>query len=353
MSSMKSISTLAACLVTILLSGQSSSLTHIEAIPVQLDKNRVYYTHTMKQKETLYSLARFFHVSVEDLVLINKLPSAQSIPIGSPIQVPIDRNLIRTPAQKTEDAWIPLLYTVDRRETLFKIANTYFPQPIQHLIKRNNVTSFSIKSGRNLVIGWWGAPEDVSNSQAAQELPSQESTSKTPVTRQDPETAPIAKKKESLADLIRNKIITRADEPQDNTDFKKEDPNPRDNTIPQQEYSDNEALDRDTIISELTVIDTLKTTPEEPVINYQSGIAEWDKGGFDRENLFVMHNEAKPNSYMRLRHPVTKNEVTALVLCPIPKEVHGSDIDVYLSPAVATALGALNSRFKVEMDYHQ
>ena len=171
MSSMKSISTLAACLVTILLSGQSSSLTHIEAIPVQLDKNRVYYTHTMKQKETLYSLARFFHVSVEDLVLINKLPSAQSIPIGSPIQVPIDRNLIRTPAQKTEDAWIPLLYTVDRRETLFKIANTYFPQPIQHLIKRNNVTSFSIKSGRNLVIGWWGAPEDVSNSQATQSYP--------------------------------------------------------------------------------------------------------------------------------------------------------------------------------------
>jgi len=91
----------------------------------------------------------------------------------------------------------------------------------------------------------------------------------------------------------------------------------------------------------------------EPEINYKHGIATWDKAGNDRENLFVMHNLAKPNSYIRLRYPVTGKEVTALVLCPIPNGVFKDDVDIVISPAVANALGALDSRFQIQMDYYK
>jgi LysM repeat protein/uncharacterized protein YxeA len=334
------------------LKGQEGSLDYIKAITLEVNQhNQVYYRHTLKPKETAYSLARYFSVSIEDLLLVNKLSAGDILSIGDELIIPIDKSLLRTSIEKTNEDWVPLIYTVERQETLFKIAHSYFPQPIQNLISRNKVNSFSLKAGRNLVVGWWGAEsvkitsEDFSTSKRTTE---DETPQGLPTKSKEVGPAEQSKNEESIADLIRNKIIKRA-KTESNEEEKK---NSETQNTPVEE--DIVVATKDTIVSDLVVIDTTETeSQEEPQINYKSGIATWDKQGYERENLFVMHNEAKPNSYIRLRHPVTKLEVTALVLAAIPKGVHSPEVDIVLSPAVALALGALNSKFKIEMDYYQ
>ena len=335
------------CLGFFSLSSQNGSLEFIEAIYLEVNKhNQVYYKHTLKPKETAYSLARYFNLPIEDLYLVNNITSEDILSIGTRLIIPIDKSLLRTPINKLNEDWVPVIYTVARQETLFKIAHSYFPQPIQNLISRNKVTSFSLEAGRNLVVGWWG-PEVEDNLTAEGETKVVQTQPARQSIERDNETIEESSTKgesESIADLIRNKIIRRAE-------------NPSSEEITDEEIQRNEGHEQatqDTIISDIVVLDTIEQESTiEPEINYKSGIATWDKQGIDRENLFVMHNEAKSNSYIRLRHPVTKKEITALVLCPIPKGIHSSEVDIVLSPAVALALGALNTRFKIEMDYYQ
>ena len=268
--------------------------------------------------------------------------------------IPIDKTLLRTPLTKQNEDWVPVIYTVAKQETLFKIAHSYFPQPIQNLITRNKVKSFSLKTGRNLVVGWWG-PETVkvtAEDFARSDNPKteeQNSTDSKSIERESIRKSTPTKEEESIADLIRNKIIKRAKQDSDSPEAA-----PSNSTQSDAFENNDEIATQDTIISDLIVLDTIQQEEiVEPEIKYKSGIATWDKLGPDRENLFVMHNEAKSNSYIRLKHPVTKKEVTALVLCSIPKGIHSSEVDIVLSPAVALALGALNSMFKIEMDYYQ
>ncbi len=336
------------------LQAQEGSLDYIKAITLEVNQhNQVYYRHTLKPKETPYSLARYFNISIEDLLLINKLSAGDILSVGEELIIPIDKSLLRTPIEKTNKNWVPLIYTVERQETLFKIAHAYFPQPIQNLSTRNKVNSFSLKAGRNLVVGWWG-PESANVTAedfiTTKKTSGEESTQPRPAPTEDANPSDQNQNGGSIADLIRNKIIKRANAegPEASTEQTKVE------TPISNSETDIIVATQDTIISDLVVIDSTQIEPtQEPQINYKSGIATWDKQGFERENLFVMHNEAKPNSYIRLRHPVTKLEVTALVLAGIPKGVHSSEVDIVLSPAVALALGALNSKFKIEMDYYQ
>ena len=289
-------------------------------LEIQINEhNQAYYVHTLKQNETLYSLARYFKVSLEDLLIINDFKREETIPLGARIIIPIDVEEIRTPLRSNNERWVPLYYYVKPKETLYKISKIYFPQKIENLITRNNISSFALSRGKKLIIGWWGDEIE-------------------------------AKTEVDVATKIKLKLRERLKETQEQ---------PSDDPII---ITSEEDLDMklDSILSdivgpaeqEVEAIDTIGVG-QEPDINYKPGIASWDKSGTDRKNLFVMHNIAKPNSIIRLRYPVTGKEITAKVLCPIPENVFQDDIDIVISPAVAIALGALDSRFRIQMDYYK
>ncbi len=292
-------------------------------LEIQINEhNQAYYVHTLKQNETLYSLARYFKVPLEDLLIINDFKKEDTIPLGASIIIPIDVEEIRTPVKSLDDRWVPLYYYVKPKETLYKISKIYFPQKIENLITRNNVSSFALSRGKKLVIGWWG--DDI---EAETEVD-------------------VATK---IKIKLRERLKEKTTEPQSQT---------TDDPII---ITSDEDLDMklDSILSDIVdpeeiqseTIDTIGVELETE-INYKPGIASWDKSGTDRKNLFVMHNDAKPNSIIRLRYPVTGKEITAKVLCPIPENVFEEDIDIVISPAVAIALGALDTRFRIQMDYY-
>ncbi len=113
-------------------------------------------------------------------------------------------------------------------------------------------------------------------------------------------------------------------------------------------------LDSLGVVSETGEIDSIEVSPPswENQARYKKGIAFWDKKSSTTQ-LFVMHRTARINSEIELYNPVIGERVNARVVANIPPNTYPADIDVILSPATAKRLGALDSRFLVEMKYFE
>lgn len=96
-------------------------------------------TYTIKEGDSLYSIANRYNVNVQDLIDYNNLPSI-SVPVGTVIKIP-----------SIGDTNNDLIYTVKPNDTLYRIANTYNVS-VNDLINANNLTSNILTIGQQLII---------------------------------------------------------------------------------------------------------------------------------------------------------------------------------------------------------
>ncbi len=123
------------------------------------------FEHTIEKKQTLFSLGKFYGLSVEELYFYNTDLEAQSIKLHQKIRVPIpNRAILRyKTADFQPDQYIPVYYVVQRSETMFRISKYHFQMPMEEIMARNNMTSPDLKEGQQLFVGWMsleGIPEE-------------------------------------------------------------------------------------------------------------------------------------------------------------------------------------------------
>ncbi|MFZ1749457.1 MAG: LysM peptidoglycan-binding domain-containing protein [Saprospiraceae bacterium] len=82
-------------------------------------------------------------------------------------------------------------------------------------------------------------------------------------------------------------------------------------------------------------------------------IGMWDKTYEGNSSLFVLHNQARPGSWMDIYNPMVKTHLKAKVLGKIPTGTYQDEIELFISPSVARELGILDSRYKVNIKYEQ
>ncbi len=122
------------------------------------------FNHFMAPKQTLYSLAKFYGLSLDELTYYNPTIAENVISVDQAIRVPIpDRAIIRFQSEEFIAAQhVPICYQVKKGDTMYKIAKRIFDMPIDTLIERNGLKGFSISPGQILQIGWMniaGIPE--------------------------------------------------------------------------------------------------------------------------------------------------------------------------------------------------
>ena len=115
-----------------------------------------YFEHIIEAKQTLYSLARFYGLSVEELYYFNPGLKEQAPRIGMPIRVPIPNAAIKRYMESDfrPSANAPVFYVVKRGDTMFRIAKVYFRMPLELLMARNNMADHTLKEGQQLHVGW-------------------------------------------------------------------------------------------------------------------------------------------------------------------------------------------------------
>ncbi|MCB0703726.1 MAG: LysM peptidoglycan-binding domain-containing protein [Saprospiraceae bacterium] len=114
------------------------------------------FTHHIAPKQTLYSLAAFYGLSLSDLYLYNPELRTQGVKVGQGVRVPIpNRAIIRYKTDEvTDQSHIPVCYVVRKGDTMYRISKQFFRMPIDTIRVRNGLPDTNLKTGQALQIGW-------------------------------------------------------------------------------------------------------------------------------------------------------------------------------------------------------
>ncbi|NNF34831.1 MAG: LysM peptidoglycan-binding domain-containing protein [Saprospiraceae bacterium] len=257
-------------------------------------ENGLVYNHTFQKGNTVYSLSRYFQISIDDILKLNKLQSVTSIGLGQTVTVPFDAKLIFKGENLDNikyGIYIPVYYEVQAKDNLFRICKYFFDQSIESMMKRNDLKDFNLALGQRLLVGW----------------------------------LPIDSDKE----VIKPKEIGSVNSHIEISD-----------TIGL--YIKNELFNPD-----------IEEQKDKRKLVKSKGIAIWDKYSNDQNNMFALHSEAMANSIIEIYNPLLNRTAFATVVGGIPTKAYPEDVSLIISPKVAKALGALDSRFLVEVKFYQ
>ena len=114
------------------------------------------FTHIMEPKQTLYSLSRFYGLTLDELYFYNPKHEGGRYGIGNEIKIPIpNRSIIRyLPSDYTPFLYVPIYHVVRKGETMYHIAQRLFKLPIDTVMDRNGLIEPVLSVGHKLFIGW-------------------------------------------------------------------------------------------------------------------------------------------------------------------------------------------------------
>ena len=123
-----------------------------DTIFVELDIDKgLSYSHTIKPKQTMYSIAKYFGLNINALYAYNGMSNMDIINPGQTIIIPLENQMIN----KHSNMGVPMVYKVKAKETLYRISKVYFDQDVEQLVKRNTLSGFNLDVGQNLIVGYY------------------------------------------------------------------------------------------------------------------------------------------------------------------------------------------------------
>lgn len=283
-------------------------------LKLEFDKNqKPYVFYPVIKGDNQESLCKTFGCSINELRARNKLSSGQSLAAGKTLQIPVSPDvIIKKNIKGKYDGVLPVFYTVKKGETAYRIVKVNLKDDVQNFCERNKLENCQLKVGSDVQVGWI----DVRNNKSSADPVLSASKS-----RED---------KKSIR-LVSAKTSGNNDEDQP-TVFKK--------IVSEKSNAGEAAGDAMNVENENT----------ETWVS-DRGVAYWQHGHRANTHKYVLHNSAEINSIIELYNPMLKRTVRAKVIGRIPGETYRDDIDVVLSSGAAESLGALDSRFQVEMRY--
>ena len=127
---------------------------------VYIEMNRFeekVFQHRLAPGQRLSALARFYGITVEDILFYNPDLSSEQLVEGFPIRIPIpNRAILRyRPADYARWRYVPVCYLPRRRDNLYRISKDYFRMPLDTLLRRNELPDASrLNVGYPLHVGW-------------------------------------------------------------------------------------------------------------------------------------------------------------------------------------------------------
>jgi LysM repeat protein len=115
-----------------------------------------YFDHQLANKQTLFSMAKFYGMRMEEMYYFNPEMVKTPPKVGQKVKIPLPNRVIIRERDKKFNAknHIPIYYIVRQQENLKKIAELYFNMQIDTLKKFNKLPNETIKVGQKMLIGW-------------------------------------------------------------------------------------------------------------------------------------------------------------------------------------------------------
>lgn len=141
-------------------------LTFKDTLHLRIDGSRVFASHIVAPGQTLFGLARFYGLELEELLYYNPKFKGKMPGVKDTLSIPVPRNVILPYRYPGFARWkgAPLVYRAQKGETLFQISKRHFGIPVDSLKAYNKLKGDNLKPGTPLFIGWLstkGIPDSV------------------------------------------------------------------------------------------------------------------------------------------------------------------------------------------------
>lgn len=115
-----------------------------------------YVIHQLEPGQTLYSLARFYGLSVEELYYYNEGLKERNAKPGTKVKVPIPNRALRRflDLDINPNDYVPVYYIVSKGDTFYGIAVRQFHMTVDELLERNDLDGTNLFLGQILLVGW-------------------------------------------------------------------------------------------------------------------------------------------------------------------------------------------------------
>ena len=124
------------------------------------------HEHRLAPRQTLYSLAQFYGLTLEELYFYNPTLKNANYSIGTVVRIPIPNRAINRYKGKyfEESQYVPVCYVVEKGDNLYHISKRVFKLPIETVKEKNNLESNVLSVGQVLNVGWmsiFGIPDSL------------------------------------------------------------------------------------------------------------------------------------------------------------------------------------------------
>lgn len=134
-------------------------LTNKDSLFLTVAEGKKYVQHPVKAKQTLFSLGRYYGLSLQELYECNtQFRTDPTLHVGSKVKIPIpNRALKRYKNSKfVVSRNVPVYYVVQPGDNLYQICKRNFGMPVDSILKRNKLKDNSIRPGQLLLVAWMG-----------------------------------------------------------------------------------------------------------------------------------------------------------------------------------------------------
>jgi LysM repeat protein len=252
--------------------------------------------HTVAQKETLYSIARQYGVTMDDIKKWNGLTD-NALALGQQIR-------IRKPVAGTSPAANTSVraaqggvHVVAEKETLYSIARAY-QVSVADIQKWNNLQPGELKIGQQLIVS-----------------ASADKTAVTPVTR-TAETTPVTQTQKETPIVSTQKMPPATTRP-----------------------------------AEQTIRISESTQNGDEVL--ETGVAELIDGTEGNRKYLALHRTAPVGTILKVRNEMNNREVFVRVMGKLPDTAMTDKVIIRISKSAYDRLGAIDQRFRVEVTYYK
>jgi LysM repeat protein len=311
---------------------------------------QLYLTHTVAAKENWYSVGRIYNQSPKEMAPFNGLTMEKPLSIGQVLKIPLtDMNYSMDGSKASDEVLVPVHYVVADKEWMYRISIGHNKVPIANLEKWNNVTNDQLRAGMKLIVGYLKVK--TSQSPLVAMATNKPVTGAAPVTKTDPPATPA--KDVAVTNPPANKPIDPVVQPAPKTETVKAEP----------------------VKTEPIKEEPKPTGPAttEPVSN--SGPANF-KGGYFKGNfngtgkgtagnaaIFRSNSGWKDGKYYALMNNVpvgtivkvsfssTNKTIYAKVLGQMPEMKENIGLNLRISEAAASELGATIGKFYVNCEW--
>lgn len=301
------------------------------------NQNQPIIHHTLEQGQTLYGISKSYDADLNDLIAQLPGNTVDDLKIGQDIIVPINKNKICYRTMDCENIpRIPIYYTAQSKDNLFRIARIYFDSSVEQLKMMNHMTSTILSDNQVLTIGWlpytdeWHSYLSTKQIEAIVQVTPQEAEIKEEIPAPAPETTSVPEPEPVL--------LTMNDSKEDEVNAVLEGIGSRN------ERNNDRIYDEDVEASPAF-------NPEHRKLTSLGATAYWNKNKSSKKGYYLLHKNLPINTLIRITNPVTNQTVLAKVVGKIPDNIYAPEISLVVTTEVARALGAIDKKFYTKITY--